>query len=440
MKELQNPAASLPPEPPTFRQALAFWLKLGLISFGGPAAQIAAMHRELVETKRWMDERHFLNGLNFCMLLPGPEAQQLATYLGWRLHGAKGGIAAGALFVLPSALILLALSWLYIAGSEVPAVGAFFHGLLGAVIALVLDALLRIGGKALRSPTLVGLAVVAFAAMHFFEVGFVFIVILAALAGFAGHRFFPGQFPPGKIHGPTGTQNAPIELPPLPSPTWQRNARVVAFGLALWWMPVLALGFWLGWESTPAQQGLFFSKAALVTFGGAYAVLPYVAQQAVENFQWLSNTQMMAGLALAETTPGPLIMVLQFVGFLGAWQNPGSLPPLAAALAGSAITTWVTFLPSFLFVFLGAPWIEKIANFPKLSAALAAITACVTGVILNLGVVFAEAALWPEGSGFDAFVAIIAGVAFVALRYFKMPLAVVIGTAALAGWIYHAML
>jgi chromate transporter len=433
MKELQNPAASLPPEPPTFRQALAFWFKLGLISFGGPAAQIAAMHRELVETKRWMDERHFLNGLNFCMLLPGPEAQQLATYLGWRLHGAKGGIAAGALFVLPSALILFALSWVYAVGSSVPWIGAFFHGLLGAVIAIVLDALLRIGGKALRSPALVALAVAAFAAMFFFNLSFLWIILGPGFAGFLGQRCFPKQFPPAKSHGRSGGVTGAVVLPPIPRPTWRRSARILAAGLALWWIPVIGAGLWLGWSSVPAQQGVFFSKAALVTFGGAYAVLPYVAQQAVENFQWITNTQMMAGLALAETTPGPLIMVLQFVGFLGAWQNPGSLSPFTAALAGSAITTWATFLPGFLFVFLGAPWIEKIADFPKLSATLAAITACVTGVILNLGVAFARAALWPEGGGFDGFVAATAVIAFLALRKFQIPLAWVIAAAGLAG-------
>ncbi len=419
---------------------MVFWLKLGLIGFGGPAAQIAIMHRELVETKRWIDDRHFLNGLNFCMLLPGPEAQQLAIYLGWRLHGAKGGIAAGALFVLPSALILFALSWLYIAGSEVPEVGAVFHGLLGAVIALVLDALLRIGGKALRSPALIGLALAAFAAMHFFQVGFVFIVIAAALVGFAGHHFFPGQFLAGKCHGPLAEENAAIALPPVPLPTWQRTARVLAVGLALWWLPVLALGFWLGWESAPARQGVFFSQAALVTFGGAYAVLPYVAQQAVENFQWLSNIQMMDGLALAETTPGPLVMVLQFVGFVGAWQNPGALEPPAAALLGSAVTSWATFLPGFLLVFLGAPWIEKIAGFPALSAALAAITACVAGVILNLGATFAQAALWPAEGGFDLFVAVIAVAVLAALRVFRPPLPAVIVGAAMAGLVHHALL
>ena len=426
--------AALPP----FREALAFWLKLGLVSFGGPAAQIAVMHRELIETKRWMDERHFFNGLNFCMLLPGPEAQQLATYLGWRLHGAKGGIAAGALFVLPAALILFALSWLYVAGSSVPWVAAVFHGLLGAVIAIVLDALIRIGGKSLRSPTLAGLAAASFVAMYFFEVGFIPIILLAALAGFIGHKFLPGQFPAGKSHGPYSADAGAIDLRPVSVPTWGRTVKVLAICLGLWWLPVVALGLWLGWQSTPAQQGLFFSKAAVVTFGGAYAVLPYVAQQAVENFGWLTNTQMMAGLALAETTPGPLIMVLQFVGFVGGWQNPGTLPPWGAALACSGITTWVTFLPSFLFVFLGAPWIEKIASFPKLASALSAITACVTGVILKLAVVFSASALWPEGGGFDGFVLAVAILAFAALKLWRVPLVAVIATAgaAGAGWFF----
>ena len=427
-----KPAPEVPP-PPTFRQALAFWIKLGLVSFGGPASQIAIMHRELVETKRWMDDRHFFNGLNFCMLLPGPEAQQLATYLGWRLHGARGGIAAGSLFVLPSAVILFALSWLYIAGSSLPAVGAVFHGLLGVVIALVLDALLRIGGKALRSPLLAGIAGASFAAIHFFDAGFVVIVLGVGVLGFIGQRVFPAQFPAATSGKSSGVASGVVALPEIPEQGWRRTACILAACLTLWWLPVLVLGILLGWQSSPAQQGLFFSKAALVTFGGAYSVLPYVSQQAVENLQWLSNTQMMAGLALAETTPGPLIMVLQFVGFIGGWQHPGVLPPWAAALVCSAITTWVTFLPSFLFVFLGAPWIEKIGTFPVLASALSAVTACVTGLILNLGVVFAGAALWPAGGGFDGFVAIVAVLSFVALRTGRMPLPALLVLAGGAG-------
>lgn len=426
------------PSLPTFRRAFLFWLKLGLISFGGPAGQIALMHRELVETQRWMDERHFLNGLNFCLLLPGPEAQQLATYLGWRLHGLWGGIMAGVLFVLPSAFILFALSWLYILGDSVPWVGAIFHGLLGAVIAIVLDAVLRLGGKALRTPSLLAVAISAFAAIFFLKISFVLIVLAAGVVGCVGHRFLPGQFPAGKGHGSDRKPGALAELdfarlPPPPPVTWGRTFRVLAITLSLWWLPVVFLGGWLGWESTVTQMGLFFSKVALVTFGGAYAVLPYVAQQAVENHQWLDHTQMMAGLALAESTPGPLIMVLQFVGFVGGWQHPDPLLPWQAALLGSAITTWVTFLPCFLFVFLGAPLMEKVADFPLISAGLVGITASVVGVILNLAVEFARAALWPTSEGLDIFVVVVAVGAFLALRRFKVNLLVVIGAAAGAG-------
>jgi chromate transporter len=420
---------------PAFRQALRFWLKLGLISFGGPAGQIAIMHRELVEKKRWMDEKHFMNGLNFCMFLPGPEAQQLATYLGWRLHGAKGGIAAGTLFVLPSAMLLFALSCAYVAGDKLPWMNAVFHGLSGAVIAIVLEAVLRIGRRALRSPSLVALAVFSFVAIFFFDADFIFIVFTAGMIGCLGHRLLPGQFPPGRSHSITSNPDSPpsIILPASPLATWKRSVVVMAVALPLWWGPIVGLGFSLGWDSTPAQQGFFFSKAALVTFGGAYSVLPYVGQQAVEYYQWLNPTQMMAGLALAETTPGPLIIVLQFVGFLAGWQHPGALDPWMAALIGSVITTWVTFLPSFFFVFLGAPCVERIGDFPGLSASLVAITACVVGVILNLGAVFSMAALWPADGSFDTFVAVVAVLSFFALRTLKMPLVPLIAAAALAG-------
>lgn len=432
------------PDQPTFFQAFRFWLKLGLISFGGPAGQIALMHRELVETKRWMDERHFLNGLNFCMLLPGPEAQQLATYLGWRLHGAWGGIIAGALFVLPSALILYALSWLYILGDSSPWVGAIFHGLLGAVMALVLDAVLCLGGKALYTPSLLALAVCAFVAIFFLQVSFVLIILLAGLIGCVGHRFLPSQFPAAKGHGSgrkVGKLAEPeyVKLPPPPEASWGRAFRILIITLFLWWVPVFILGSWLGWENTVTQMGLFFSKVAMVTFGGAYAVLPYVAQQAVENHQWLDHTQMMAGLALAESTPGPLIMVLQFVGFVGGWQNPDSLAPWQAALLGSAITTWVTFLPCFLFVFLGAPLIEKVADFPLMGAALVGITASVVGVILNLAVEFARAAFWPTPGGLDFFVLVVAVSAFIALRRFRVNLLLVLVAAAGAGLAWGAL-
>jgi len=431
------PPSSVVPSRPSFGEAFRFWLKLGFISFGGPAGQIALMHRELVEVRRWISERHFLNGLNFCMLLPGPEAQQLATYLGWRLHGTAGGIAAGGLFVLPAVFLLFALSWIYIVGGSIPWLAAVFHGLLAAVMAVVAEAVLRIGRKALHSVSLWLLAVLSFVLIFFFGVSFVWIILGAAAAGALGHRWAPGQFPSGKGVAASGVGGEGcVELPPLPRAGWGRAARVLGVCLVLWWAPVLGVAAWLGAESTPVQQGLFFSKAALVTFGGAYAVLPYVAQQAVEHHGWLTHPQMMAGLALAETTPGPLIMVLQFVGFVGAWQHPGSLPPLAAAVVGSGITTWVTFVPCFLFIFLGGPYIEKLGSLPRAAAALTAITAAVVGVILNLGVKFGLDAAWPERQEADWFVLVLAVAAFTALARFKMPLIPVIAACGAAGWIH----
>jgi chromate transporter len=426
-----------PPPAPTFGEAVRYWLKLGCISFGGPAGQIAIMHKELVEKRRWISDAHFLHALNFCMLLPGPEAQQLATYLGWRLHGAKGGIAAGALFVIPSMFLLFALSWVYMAGGHLPWLAAIFYGLLPAVIAVVAEAVLRIGKKALKSPTLIALAAASFVAIYFFQISFVLIILEAGLLGWFGNRLIPSQFPAGKGHGASKhvSESPSVVLPPVSRPTWSRAFGIAVTFLTLWWLPVFGIAAWLGWESTAAQQGVFFSKAALVTFGGAYAVLPYVAQQAVETHAWLSHEQMMAGLALAETTPGPLIMVLQFVGFVDGWQHPGALTPLGGATLGAAITTWTTFLPCFLFVFLGAPYIEKLGEQPRLSAALTAITAAVVGVILNLGVKFAIHAMWPDpGRVFDPFIAVIAVAAFVAMQRFKVGLMPVIGACALLGW------
>lgn len=425
-----------PPPAPTFGEAVRYWFKLGCISFGGPAGQIAIMHKELVEKRRWISDSHFLHALNFCMLLPGPEAQQLATYLGWRLHGAKGGIAAGALFVLPSMFILFGLSWIYMAGGHLPWLAAIFYGLLPAVIAVVAEAVIRIGKKALKSPSLVALAAVSFIAIYFFQISFVLIILAAGLLGWFGNRVVPSQFPAGKGHGASkhSGDGPAVILPPVPRPTWGRALAITVLCLTLWWLPVFGIAAWLGWESTAAQQGVFFSKAALVTFGGAYAVLPYVAQQAVETHGWLSHPQMMSGLALAETTPGPLIMVLQFVGFVGGWQHPGTLTPLGGATLGAAITTWTTFLPCFLFVFLGAPYIDKLGEQPRLSAALTAITAAVVGVILNLGVKFAIHAMWPEpGREFDAFIAMVAVAAFVAMQRFKFGLMPVIGVCAVLG-------
>jgi chromate transporter len=428
------------PAMPSFTEALRYWFKLGCISFGGPAGQIAIMHKELVEKRRWISDSHFLHALNFCMLLPGPEAQQLATYLGWRLHGTKGGIAAGALFVLPSVFILFGLSWLYMAGGHLPWLAAIFHGLLAAVIAVVAEAVLRIGKKALKSPTLWLVTALSFVAIYFFQVSFVLIVLSAALLGYVGNRVLPKQFPAGKGHGAAKESAPAIVLPPAPKSSWARTFTITALCLTLWWLPVFAIAGWLGWGSTQAQQGLFFSKAALVTFGGAYAVLPYVAQQAVENYGWLSHPQMMSGLALAETTPGPLIIVLQFVGFVGGWQHPGTLSPFIGATVGALITTWVTFLPCFLFIFLGAPHIEKLGEQSRLSAALTAITAAVVGVILNLGVKFTTHALWPVIGGFEVIIAVLAIVAFIAMQRYKVGLTPVIAACGALGLVQHLAL
>lgn len=423
------------PPGPTFREALRFWWQLGWISFGGPAGQIAIMHRELVERRRWLGEGHFLHALNFCMLLPGPEAQQLATYLGWRLHGAKGGIAAGALFVLPSVFILFGLSWLYMAGGDVVWVAGLFYGLTAAVIAIVLSAGRRIGSKALKTPTLWGIAGAAFVAIFFFKIPFVLIIGSAALLGLVGHRFAPRQFPAGHGHSPSGggADEDAVVLPPAVRASPLRALRVAGLCLLLWWLPVLLAALLFGRGSIYFQEGVFFSKAALVTFGGAYAVLPYVAQQAVENHGWLTQTQMMAGLGLAETTPGPLIMVLQFVGFVGAWQHPGALHPLLAGALGAAITTWVTFLPCFLFVFLGAPHVESLRSRPAVTRVLTTITAAVVGVILNLALWFAIHAIRPEEGRIDYFVAVLALGAWIAMERFKVGVIPTLGGCAALG-------
>lgn len=391
------------------------------------------MHKELVEEKRWLSDEHFLHALNFTMLLPGPEAQQLATYLGWRLHGAKGGIAAGALFVLPSVLILFALSWLYMAGGHLDWVAGLFHGLVPAVIAIVFCAAKRIGSKALKTPALWVVALFSLIAIRFLAIPFPLIIIGAGLIGWLGSRRYPTQFPAGKGHKAISDIKPALILPPAPKASWPRSLRISAVCLTLWWLPVIALGLSLGWKSIHAQEGIFFSKAALVTFGGAYAVLPYVAQQAVETHGWLDQAQMIAGLGLAETTPGPLIMVLQFVGFVGAWQNPGDFSPLASATLGAAITTWVTFLPCFLFVFLGAPHVEGLGEKPALSATLNAITAAVVGVILNLALWFTWHAFQPEAGRIDYFVIILAIAAWFAIEKMKLDVLPLLGICALLG-------
>lgn len=386
---------------PTFPEAFRFWLKLGFISFGGPTGQIAIMHTELVEKKRWISEDRFLHALNYCMLLPGPEAQQLATYIGWLLHKTRGGIVAGTLFVLPAAIMLWALAWIYAAAGDVKWIAAGFNGLKPAVLALVLMAVRRIGRTALKNEILWTLAALAFGAIFFFQVPFPLIILTAGIVGGIGATFAKEKFvqPPG--HRSQREAMAAINDATLAAahtkPSLARAVKVTAVCGMLWWLPVIAIGLWLGFGHPLFQQGVFFSKAAMVTFGGAYAVLPYVSQQAVAHYGWVTAPQMLDGLGLAETTPGPLIMVLQFVGFLGGWQLPEPFSPLLMATLSATITTWTTFLPCFLWIFLGAPHIEQLRGNPKLTAALSAITAAVVGVVLNLAVWFGWHVLLPTG-------------------------------------------
>jgi chromate transporter len=417
-----------PPARPTFREALTYWFRLGWVNFGGPAGQIALMHRDLVERRKWIGEGRFLHALNFCMLLPGPEAQQLAVYVGWLLHGVRGGLVAGVLFVLPSIAVLLVLSWLYVVYGEVAAVAAALAGVKAVVLAIVLEAVVRIGRRAFRGGGHLLLAAAAFLALLLFAAPFPAVVAAAALAGWAGARWAPALFPaPARPEDDAdGLDARPVAAAPRP---W----RLALAGVALWAAPLAAVVAWRGAGALLVDLYRFFTQAAFVTFGGAYAVLAYVAQ-AAERFAWLPPGAMLDGLALAETTPGPLIMVLQFVGFVAAWNRPEGLSPELASLLGALVVTWVTFLPSFLFVFLGAPHVERLRRRAGLTAALAGITAAVVGVILHLGVVFGRGVLFPaaRGGGFDPFAAAVAAAAFVALLRFKlpMPLAVLGGAAA----------
>jgi chromate transporter len=379
----------------SFSQSFRVWARIGLLGFGGPAGQIALMHRELVEQRRWISEPRFLHALNYCMLLPGPEAHQLAIYLGWLLHRTWGGIVAGVLFVLPGALVLAVLSWVYVRFGEVPAVAAVFFGLKAAILAIVVDAVLRIARRALGSRILVAIAVLAFVAIALLRVPFPWIVLGAAVIGYAVHRLRPAWLPAAPA--PAADGDARYAVDRLLStgdashtrPQWRRAVLTACAG-ALAWLAPLALAFHvLGSDHVIVREGVFFSQAAVVTFGGAYAVLAYVGQRAVEDFAWLQPGEMVDGLALAETTPGPLILVLQFVGFLAAYRFPGGLNPMLAAVLGAAMTAWVTFVPSFLFIFAGAPYVESLRGNAALHAALRAVTAAIVGVILNLALWFA---------------------------------------------------
>jgi chromate transporter len=379
---------------PSFGEAFRFWLKLGFISFGGPTGQIAIMQTELVEKKKWISQSRFLHALNFCMLLPGPEAQQLATYIGWLMHRWPGAIVAGGLFVLPGIAAIMALSWIYAIFGTVPVVMALFFGLKAAVLAIVLQAVYRVGSRALKSGAMNALAAIAFVAIFFSRVPFPLIVLAAGAIGFFGARAGSAAFVVGEGHGPSraaadGDTRLGEELPEHARPTLGRALRVSAIWLALWLGPVVAIVVALGPGRSFADIALFFSKMAVVTFGGAYAVLAYMAQQAVEHYGWLSAGEMLDGLGMAETTPGPLIMVVQFVGFLAAYRDPGALPPLLAGTLGGLLATWTTFVPCFLWIGLGAPFIERLRDNKPLSGALAGITAAVVGVILNLAIWFA---------------------------------------------------
>ncbi|MFN3944796.1 MAG: chromate efflux transporter [Allosphingosinicella sp.] len=441
-----------------FGEAVAVWWRIALLSFGGPAGQIAVMHRILVEEKKWIGEERFLHALNYCMLLPGPEAQQLATYIGWLLHRTKGGLVAGGLFVLPGFVAIMALSWLYAIVGDVGPVAALFFGLKAAVLAIVLDAVRRIGGKALRNGVMVGIAAAALIAIFFFAVPFPIIILAAALIGWLGGRSGAAAFAPGGGHGPIGGGVADADswlgedVPEHARPDLRHSLRISAAFLLLWLAPVVLLLAFLGRGNVFADIGLFFSQMAVVTFGGAYAVLAYVAQQAVEGYGWLRPGEMLDGLGMAETTPGPLIMVTQFVGFMGAARQ-GGMDPLLAGTLGGILATWVTFMPCFLWIFLGAPFSERLRGNRALGAAMTAITAAVVGVILNLAIWFGLHALFGEvveyrGFGLSVDVPVLAtlnlpalvltAAALVAVFRFRVGTLQVIAGAALAGLAWWA--
>lgn len=411
----------LPYETPTFREALVVWIKMGLLSFGGPAGQIALMHRELVERRRWLSDKRFLHALNYCMLLPGPEAQQLAVYTGWLLHGTRGGIIAGALFVLPGAFLMWIISYVYVVHGHVLWVESVFYGLKAAVMAIILAALLRIGGKVLKCPSMWAIAGAAFVSMAVLKLPFPAVVLTALVIGLVMGR------------NSSNKNITPVEVCHVAAPTWWGTLGKIGFWLVVWLLPLVVCTVWLGSSHVLASEAAFFSKAALLTFGGAYAVLPYVAQQAVETHGWLTAGQMMDGLGLAETTPGPLILVLQFVGFLGAWHEPGGFSPLIAATLGAAITLWATFIPGYLFIFAGAPFIERTHGNARMEKALAAVTAAVVGVIANLAFWFGLNVVRPESGGFDFVPLALAAVFFYLLQTKKCGVITIVGLGAIAG-------
>ena len=428
-------------------EAFAYWLKLGFISFGGPAGQIAIMHEEFVERRRWISENRFLHALNYCMLLPGPEAQQLATYIGWLMHRTWGGIVAGGLFVLPSLFILIALSWIYMAFGNVPVIAGLFYGIKPAVTALVVHAAYRVGTRALKNAWLWAIAAAAFVAIFALQAPFPLIVLAAGLIGYFGGRYAPDRFKTGGGHGKASKEFGPALIDDqTPTPehalfTWVRFRLILVVFLGLWLLAIGGLTAVYGWDAVLTQMAWFFTKAALLTFGGAYAVLPYVYQGAVDHYHWLTPTQMIDGLALGETTPGPLIMVVSFVGFVGGWTKAifGSDSLFLAGATAATVVTFFTFLPSFFFILLGAPFIESTHGNLKFTAPLTGITAAVVGVIVNLAVFFAYHVLWPQGLGgrFDWPSAVIGLAAAIALFRFKLGVIPVVLGSGIAGLVYR---
>ena len=439
----------------TLAEATRVWTKIGWLGFGGPAGQIALMHRELVEKRRWISNERFLYALSYCMLLPGPEAQQLAIYIGWLMHRTRGGVIAGTLFVIPGMLVIGALSWMYATWQHVPAVTAIFFGLKAAILAVVVEAVIKVGKRALKNRLMVAIAALAFVAIFFFRVPFPLVILGAALTGLVGRHLAPASFPApattAKLAEGDYIVDRAIARGELThtARSWPRALRAAAVCLVLWIGPILAVAQIFGAHSVLAQQGVFFGQAAVVTFGGAYAVLAYIAQRAVEGYGWLTPGEMVDGLALAETTPGPLIMVVQYVAFIAAFRHPGDLSPYTAAILGSLLTTWVTFVPCFLWIFVGAPYVEALRGNRALHAALSAITAAVVGVILNLSVwftlhtVFADVRArsigWlhvdtPVWSSLDPVALALAVMAMLAMLRFKVPMGwTLLGASVLGG-------
>jgi chromate transporter len=444
-----------------FKDAFDTWVKVALYSFGGPAGQIAVMHRLIVEERRWISENRFLHALNYTMLLPGPEAQQLAIYIGWLLHGYRGGLVAGTLFVLPGFLSILALSILYVGFQDLGIVAGLFYGLKPAVVAIVVEAVLRIGRRALKNWVMVSLAVLSFIAIFFFNIPFPVIILTAGITGYIGGQVWPQKFLVLTDHKPPSASTDALSAPIIPDyaeqsrrPPLAHSLRILVIHLLLWFGPLLLLGLWLGWDNIFVVEGIFFSQAAVVTFGGAYAVLAYIAQEAVNTFGWLQPGEMLDGLGLAETTPGPLIQVVQFVGFLGAYRYAETLNPMVAGILASVLTTWVTFVPCFLWIFLGAPYIEYLRGNRNLTATLSAITAAVVGVIMNLAIWFSLHTLFaqvdevhrfgmrlfvPNLATIDPAATLITIGAFIALLYLHIGVFKMLAGSMLVGILYYLL-